>query len=109
MLALVLAALLVAYNVFEDVPMYYRQYVATVIEGQADATSPYYGEYALPLLDGFAHGMRCHRRMSIDDERWRPFMLWMALNYLALPLWMVAICAITARHAVVGFNERAGK
>ena len=75
---------------------------------QADPSSPYYGQYDLPFLDGLAHGLRCQRTMGVDDLRWRPFMLWMSLNYLSLPLWMCGICAITARHAVVGFNERAG-
>ena len=107
-LALVLAALLITYNVLEDVPMYHRLYAEKVRDGQADAASPHYGEYDLPLRGGLAHGLRCHRVMGVDDERWRPFMLWMSLNYLALPLWMCMICAITARHAVVGFNERAG-
>ena len=108
MLALVLAFILVAYNSLEDVPMYYRQYVQTVVEGQADPSSPAYGRYDLPFRDGLVHGLHCHRLMPVDDEGWRPFMVWMSLNYLALPLWMVAICAITARHAVVGFNEKAG-
>jgi len=107
MLALVLAALLIAYNVCEDVPMYWRLYVHKVRDGQADPRSPFYGQYDLPFADGFVHGLRCQRVMGVDDERWRPFMLWMSLNYLALPIWMCAICAITARHAVVGFNERA--
>ena len=43
--------------------------------------------------------------LSIDDVRWRPFMLWMSLNYISLPIWMCTLCAITNRHAVVGFNE----
>ena len=43
--------------------------------------------------------------LAIDDGEWRPVMLWMSLNYVSLPIWMCALCAITNRHAVVGFNE----
>ena len=47
--------------------------------------------------------------LDVDDERWRPFMLWMALNYVALPAWMCFVCAITARRMIVGFNGRVGR
>ena len=108
-LALVLAALLVLYNVLEDVPMYHRLYTEKVVVGQADAASPHYGRYDLPFASGLAHGLRCHQMLDVDDERWRPFMLWMALNYVALPAWMCFVCAITARRMIVGFNGRVGR
>lgn len=42
--------------------------------------------------------------LPIDDVRWREFMLWMSLNYVALPLWMCYICAITGRRPIVGYG-----
>ena len=39
---------------------------------------PHDGQYDLAFVDGLSHGLRCHRVMGIDDERWRPYMVWMA-------------------------------
>ena len=105
MLALALAAVLVTYNAVEDVPMYWRLYREKVVTGQADPASPLFGEYDLPFLFGICHGLRCQKMLSLDDDEWRPVMLWMSLNYVSLPLWMCCVCAITGRHAVVGFNQ----
>ena len=105
MLALALAAVLVTYNAVEDVPMYWRLYREKVVTGQADPASPLFGEYDLPFLFGIRHGLRCQKMLSLDDDEWRPVMLWMSLNYVSLPLWMCCVCAITGRHAVVGFNQ----
>jgi len=110
MLALALSAVLITYNAVEDVPMYWRLYQEKVVAGQADARSPYFGQYDLPFVDGVRHGFRCQTMLSMDDGEWRPVMLWMSLNYVSLPIWMCALCAITHRHAVLGFNEaRSGK
>ena len=105
MLALVCAFILIAYNTFEDVPMYWRLYQEKVVAGQADAASPYFGLYDLSIAHGVRHGLRCQTMLPIGSAEWRPVMLWMSLNYTALPLWMCYLCAITHRHAVKGFNE----
>ena len=47
--------------------------------------------------------------LSMEAAEWRPVMLWMSLNYVSLPIWMCALCAITNRHAVLGFNEARGR
>lgn len=105
MVALALSFVLITYNAFEDVPMYYRLYQEKVVAGQADPRSPHHGQYDLPFAFGVQHGFRCQKMLSMDDAEWRPVMLWMSLNYVSLPIWMCILCAITNRHAVVGFNE----
>mmetsp|Transcript_4282 Transcript_4282/g.9397 ORF Transcript_4282/g.9397 Transcript_4282/m.9397 type:complete len:210 (-) Transcript_4282:142-771(-) len=98
MLGCFLSLGLVLYNVLIDVPMYIRLYRDTISQPG----------YNLALYEGMVHGLRCQQMLSIDDKTWREYMLWMSLNYLALPTWMNYICAITGRHRVRGHNE-AGK